>query len=86
LLPTLRINASVSLEVNLWSSIPSYKRVLFNQIQFVDAPSMVYLGDGNDYNQFNNIIVLANEFVPEFHNSSTPNKVKANSTFCNWQR
>ena len=54
---------------------------LFNQIQFVDAPSIVHLGDGNPYNQFNTISESGNEFTPKFNNSETPNQVISNSTF-----
>jgi hypothetical protein len=81
LLPPLRIIASLFTRGKSLGQAYPASNAFFNQIQFVDAPSMVYLGDGNDYNQFNNVIELANEFVPEFNNSSTPNKVKANSTF-----
>lgn len=55
--------------------------VLFNQIEFVDAPSVTYQGDEEDYNEFNKVTQSNNQFVPKFGTSTTPNVVNGLSFF-----
>ena len=54
---------------------------LFNQIDFVDTPSIIYPGDGNQFLQFTSISESGNEFTPKYGSSSTPNLVNSVSSF-----
>ena len=54
---------------------------LFNQIDFVDTPSIIYPGDGNQFLKFTSISEAGNEFTPKYGTSTTPNLVNSVSSF-----
>lgn len=45
---------------------------LFNKIEFIDAPSVTYQGDGNPYAQYDNITQSGGQFVPKYDGSVNP--------------
>lgn len=44
---------------------------LFNQIDFVDACSVIYQGDGNPYAQFDDVTKTSTELIPKFDGETT---------------
>lgn len=55
--------------------------VLFNKIQFVDAPSFIYAGDGIQYKQFNNISEAGNQFTPDYNGNVNGQTATGKTTF-----
>ena len=51
---------------------------LFNQIEFIDVPSVVYQGDGSQYLRYTGIKISNNAFVPE---PTTPELKDSDSVF-----
>jgi hypothetical protein len=45
---------------------------LFNQIDFVDACSVIYQGDGNPYAQFDDVTKTSTELIPKYDGETTP--------------
>ena len=45
---------------------------LFNQIDFVDACSVIYQGDGNPYAQFDDVTKTSTELIPKWDGETTP--------------
>jgi hypothetical protein len=54
---------------------------LFNQITFVDTPSVIYPGDDNFSPSWTSINEQANEFVPKYDGSTTPFSFLCGSAF-----
>ena len=69
--PPLRMIKSLFTRGKSTGSAFPATNTLFNQIDFVDACSVIYQGDGNPYAQFKKVIKDPPELIPEYDGETT---------------
>jgi hypothetical protein len=69
--PPLRMIKSLFTRGKSTGSAFPATNTLFNQIDFVDACSVIYQGDGNPYAQFDEVDKTSTELIPKFDGETT---------------